>query len=359
VNQSDRLTALWVDLGIIPAVVLSGGPMLDSLLDALKSRLDRELKAFNFRNVLMGVARPIFWPIALGSVLAYCGSWHQLLELLTHFRLQYLLGALFTLVLYGFTQRRVEILVCLFCVALNAAPIVTWYFPAAAVAIDQPQALRVMVSNVLTKNQRYDDFVRYVQAAQPDVLVVMELDPIWQQQLTRLQSQLPHKLESPSDDNFGIAIYSRYPLQNPMTHDWADGPYAVPSLTANITVNQKAVSLVATHPLPPLKSEYFQYRNQQMIDMANYVKSQTVPTILMGDLNMSMWSPYYQKFVHDTKFKNTRQGFGVKPSWPANSPLLLIPIDHCLVSPSIAVVRHQVGPDIGSDHYPLLADLKI
>jgi endonuclease/exonuclease/phosphatase (EEP) superfamily protein YafD len=327
--------------------------------ESLKARFERELKAFNFRNVLMGVARPIFWPIALCSVLAYFGSWHQVLELLTHFRLQYLLGSLLTLLLYGLAQRRVEILVGLFCVALNAAPIVTWYAPAATVTPENPQALRVMVSNVLTKNERYDDVVRYVQSVQPDVLVVMELDPKWQQQLARLRSQLPYNIESPSDDNFGIAIYSRYPLQNPVSRDWADGPYAVPSLTANITVNQKTVSLVATHPLPPLKPDYFQYRNQQMVDMANYVKAQTVPTIVMGDLNLSMWSPYYQKFVHDTGFKNTRQGFGIKPSWPANSPLLLIPIDHCLVNPGIQVVRHQVGPDVGSDHYPLVADLKI
>jgi endonuclease/exonuclease/phosphatase (EEP) superfamily protein YafD len=327
--------------------------------ESLKARFERELKAFNFRNVLMGVARPIFWPIAVFSVLAYFGSGHQVLELLTHFRLQYLLGGLLLLPLYGLAQRRLEILICLFCVALNAAPIVTWYAPAMTVLPENPQPLRVIVSNVLTKNERYDDLIRYVQTATPDVLVVMELDPKWQKQLARLRSQLPYNIESPSDDNFGIAIYSRYPLQTPVIRYWADGPYAVPSLTANITVNQKTLSLVATHPLPPLKPDYFQYRNQQMVDMANYVKAQPHPTIVMGDLNMSMWSPYYQKFVHDTKFKNTRQGFGIKPSWPANSPLLLIPIDHCLVSPAIAVVRHQVGPDIGSDHYPLLADLQI
>jgi endonuclease/exonuclease/phosphatase (EEP) superfamily protein YafD len=329
------------------------------MFDRLKDRWRAESQTFNPRNVLMGVARPVFWPIAIGSVLAGFGSGHQVLELLTHFRLQYFLGAVFALLLYGLARRRVELLICLFCVALNGAAIVPWYFPAAPVTPDQPQALRVMLSNVLTKNDRYDDFVQYVQTVQPDVLVVLELDPKWQQQLLRLQTQLPHKIESTSDDNFGLAIYSRYPLQNAMTHDWAKGPYAVPSLTATMTIAQKTVSLVATHPLPPLKPDYFQYRNRQMLDLAAYVKSQTVPTIVLGDLNMSMWSPNYQQFVRDTGFKNARQGFGVIPSWPVDSPLLQIPIDHCLVSPTIQVQQTQRGRNIGSDHYPLLVDLRL
>ena len=80
---------------------------------------------------------------------------------------------------------------------------------------------------------------------------------------------------------------------------------------------------------------------------------------VMGDLNMSMWSPYYRDFVDRSHLTNIRQGFGIQPSWPVNLPLLQIPIDHCLITSKIKVSNNQIGKDIGSDHYPLIADLVI
>jgi endonuclease/exonuclease/phosphatase (EEP) superfamily protein YafD len=39
--------------------------------------------------------------------------------------------------------------------------------------------------------------------------------------------------------------------------------------------------------------------------------------------------------------------------------LLSIPIDHCLISPDIKVVNIRTGPNVGSDHRPLITDLII
>jgi endonuclease/exonuclease/phosphatase (EEP) superfamily protein YafD len=62
-------------------------------------------------------------------------------------------------------------------------------------------------------------------------------------------------------------------------------------------------------------------------------------------------------------------GLGIHPTWPTPgtyrrlpkllTPLLAIPIDHCLVSHDITVSNLYVGPNIGSDHLPLVADLHI
>jgi hypothetical protein len=35
------------------------------------------------------------------------------------------------------------------------------------------------------------------------------------------------------------------------------------------------------------------------------------------------------------------------------------PVDHILVSRNIEVKHFEVGPDIGSDHLPLIADLRL
>jgi len=57
---------------------------------------------------------------------------------------------------------------------------------------------------------------------------------------------------------------------------------------------------------------------------------------------------------------DSRAGRGIQPSWPASLPAALrIPIDHCLVSPGIAVVGRQLGPQVGSHHLPVIVDLAV
>jgi endonuclease/exonuclease/phosphatase family metal-dependent hydrolase len=54
---------------------------------------------------------------------------------------------------------------------------------------------------------------------------------------------------------------------------------------------------------------------------------------------------------------SARRGFGILPSWPTQRPVLVIPIDHVLVSSEIGVVDFRVGKGTGSDHLPVTVDL--
>jgi endonuclease/exonuclease/phosphatase (EEP) superfamily protein YafD len=216
-----------------------------------------------------------------------------------------------------------------------------------------------MTSNVMTSNQRYEDFISFVRTTNPEVLVVMEIDLNWHQHLEPLKQLLPYTLIKPSNDNFGIAIFSKFPLATPQEQYWGRGLAVVSSLTANIKVFDQSITLIATHPVPPLNDEYFKSRNSHMEEMSDFINKLGNEAIVMGDLNMSMWSPYYRKFVDRSHLTNTRQGFGIQTSWPVNLPLLQIPIDHCLITSKIKVSNNQIGKDIGSDHYPLITDLFI
>ena len=74
---------------------------------------------------------------------------------------------------------------------------------------------------------------------------------------------------------------------------------------------------------------------------------------------MTMFSPVYRSWIHGLDIKNSRAGFGPLGSWPTFVPFLRLPLDQCLVSPAVEVVDCRLGPKIGSDHLPLIVDLRL
>ena len=75
---------------------------------------------------------------------------------------------------------------------------------------------------------------------------------------------------------------------------------------------------------------------------------------------MTPWSPYYKGMIRESGLKNARQGYGVKATWSGiPSPVAMLPLDHVLLSPEFAVRDFRVGPDIGSDHRPLVVEVAV
>ena len=73
----------------------------------------------------------------------------------------------------------------------------------------------------------------------------------------------------------------------------------------------------------------------------------------------TLWSPYYTRFEQETGMVNARKGFGLFPTWPTwmQMSLLMIPIDHCLVSSDLRVTNFRTGRNVGSDHLPVIVDI--
>ncbi|MCK4810106.1 MAG: endonuclease/exonuclease/phosphatase family protein [Candidatus Omnitrophica bacterium] len=81
-------------------------------------------------------------------------------------------------------------------------------------------------------------------------------------------------------------------------------------------------------------------------------------TVLVGgDFNMSEINPIYKKYWPSLTNTFSKAGFGFGytkyTSWHG------VRIDHLLCDGNWKVIRCQVGPDIGSDHRPVVADVKL
>lgn len=246
----------------------------------------------------------------------------------------------------------------LFCLALNLVVVVPWYWPQPIVARPAMQ-LRVLHANVWVRNRNHESVIALVKAAKPEIAVFQEVNARWLKALDPLRTLLPYRYAEPHAAGFGNVIFSALPLQQPSVQFLGQTEYA--SLVVQVSKAGRTVSLMTTHPPPPIREELFHWRNQWLSAIAPFVRSQTHPVIVIGDFNITMWSPYYQQAVRAAGLRNSRAGFGILPSWSPHRwlPWLSIPIDHCLVSPQIVVQKMQVGRNVGSDHLPLLVELAI
>jgi endonuclease/exonuclease/phosphatase (EEP) superfamily protein YafD len=304
------------------------------------------------------------------SVISSFG-WGILLELFSHFKLQYLLLSLLILGLLVFTRKRNYIIVSIFCFSIILIEILPWYIPQTGIQGNIPiNNLRVLSSNVNTQNQNYPKVLSLVRQEKPDIAVFMEVNADWIKELDSLKDILPYSVVNANPYNLGIAVYSKRQLQNASINFF--GTTNNPSIVGSLIFNRKFISLIAIHPPPPFKPALFQARNKQLGEITKYVNSLSSPVVIVGDFNITMWSQYYKNFVRKTGLRNARQGFGILPTWPikTNYPpysriplpltwLLSIPIDQCLISPSLKVASIRTGANVGSDHRPLIADLVI
>ena len=288
----------------------------------------------------------------------YLGEFNRFFELTSHFRPQYLGAALTLVLLLLWSGCKEWAALTLLAFAINAAEVLPIYRAGERDSLDHAKhQVTLLLSNVLKTNSAYSRLIELVDLKQPDMLIVLESDERWINGLSALTVKYPHQSLVPRDDNFGIALYSRIPLDTVDIIELGDS--GVPSIATKIRVSDRELSILATHPLPPLGKQSYSRRNRQLSAISSYMRTLSGPRIIIGDLNVSPWSPYFDSLLESSGLVNARQGHGLIPSWPTFIPFMMIPIDHCLVSPDISVIDIDSSPEIGSDHLPILVRLNI
>jgi endonuclease/exonuclease/phosphatase (EEP) superfamily protein YafD len=291
------------------------------------------------------------------SLTGYLGKLHQILELTSHFKLQYFIVGCSTLFFFLLTRKKIWSWVSLGCILINLWAIVPWYLPPAKVVTgDNVTKIRVLELNLFNRNKRYSEAIALIKEENPDVAVFLEVSQEWANQLIVLELSYPYVFHSQDNRRFGKSIYSKVPLENSRSVSLGKSRK---TLVSQLKIDGNVVNLILVHPRIPTKRSSFQMRNEELRKLADYVSELDSPVVLVGDFNTTMWSPYYEELVEKTNLRNARQGFGIQPSWPAHLPFLYIPIDHCLVSPDIQVLKSRTGRNVGSDHLPLITDLGI
>ncbi len=298
--------------------------------------------------------------ICAASLIGFGGQIWWVFELASHFRLQYALalGLCLPPLLYWRRYRWVAVFSVF--ALLNAMLLAPRLLPRAEAAvhpgINQP-TFRVLLANVNSANRDYSKIHRSILTHEPDFIVLLEVTPWLLERLAEFDGRYPHRAIAPREDNFGIALLGRQPF--PRAEVVQFGAAGLPSITAEVAVGERRFILVGTHPLPPVSAGDAQDRNEQLAALALFARQARYPLLLLGDLNVSPWSPYFARLLTASGLRDSADGRGILPSWPVGLAPLWIPIDHALYSDGIEILHRETGSALGSDHYPVVVDFHL
>lgn len=210
--------------------------------------------------------------------------------------------------------------------------------------------------NVLSTNREFSAFKAWLATSNPDVVAVLEVSPEWATVLEGLEAY-PHQKRVPRSDNFGIALISKFPLEDVKVLHPPVAGLSVPSISAVVqSPKDGAFKVISTHPIPPISARAHRALSTQIGFLASAAAAYPGPAVLMGDFNATPWS----SAIRLAQQQGLHRVSGTQPTWPAkNNFFEMIPIDHILGNSRVVSVRAQVGPNVGSDHLPVMAIVRM
>jgi endonuclease/exonuclease/phosphatase (EEP) superfamily protein YafD len=295
--------------------------------------------------------------LSIATLLTILGRFWWLLDLFSHFRVQYFLGlSAVTIVLLFRRRYKAPAFFGMLAIA-NLCTIAPLYFGAGPQPSEVSRSYRSLLMNVNTESGLPSKVAQTIKQLDPDFLALEEVNDQWLSTLSVTLAAYPYSKTMPREDNFGIAIYSKYPLVRSEIRQV--GEAEIPSVIAELQLPEGLLTVIATHPLPPGGRENARLRDDQLERLPEIVKQAASPVLLLGDLNATPWCSHFKRLLSQSGLRDSCQGRGVFGTWPAYMPIFLIPIDHCLYTSGIHVTRRTSGPKVGSDHYPVVIDFAL
>lgn len=288
---------------------------------------------------------------------SFLGRAFWVLELFVHFRLQLATGSVVLLVWALARRRLVVAMLAAIAAAANASPLIPYVMSGPAAAEAASLELRLMVANVSFRNSDYPALREAILREEPDIVGLLEVNQNWLDETSAVTGAYPHTILRPEEGAYGLALFSKVPVRELETSPYVEGGIQT-ALVVELELEEVPVTLMLAHVRAPTSPQKAALRNTQLGKMAEMLAAYgSGEQILIGDLNTTPWSPYYQNLEAEAHMANAALGQGYVPTWPSIPGLFAIPIDHCLVSDGLRVRQFRTGQHFGSDHLPIVVDL--
>jgi endonuclease/exonuclease/phosphatase (EEP) superfamily protein YafD len=224
-------------------------------------------------------------------------------------------------------------------------------------AVDAKQAdLSIASFNLHIDNPYPAGEIAAVKNCQADVLVLLEVDAEDEQSL-REDPRWPYQRWLPrgggSWSGNGMAVLSRLRVDAFLIRDTA----GFPVIEAQFTKSSKPLSIFAVHPQAPLDPEGWRLRDQQLGLIAEAVRDEPGPFLVIGDFNLSPADPAWRRLLQASALY--RPPGCAAATWPRVFGPFGIAIDHILAGNGAKVGRLYTYDIPGSDHSGIAAHISI
>lgn len=312
--------------------------------------------------------RLVAWPYALGTLavvvlwwLVGDTRWTSLLNLMTFW---WLLPSILLFVLAAVLRdRRALLLLCM--------PVVAWGWAYGSAFLPDGSAgrsdLRVVSFNTYVFVDGVDHVLDLVEATDPDVLLLQEVFPADEEELTaRLSERLPYVHVDQTPQVGGVGVWSRHPVT-----DTARVPVATShsrsSSVVTLSIDGRAVQVASVHLISPCpdcgRSVLERLELEDAVRAAEIgavldALDPELPAVVGGDLNSNERSTAYRELVASGFVDPQRAvGSGMGFTWPADGMLWPVLRIDWVLARGLEPVAAAVGDARGSDHRPVIADL--
>jgi endonuclease/exonuclease/phosphatase (EEP) superfamily protein YafD len=219
-------------------------------------------------------------------------------------------------------------------------------------------SISLMVSNVLQDNRNSHKVLELVNKLQPHLLLLLETDKWWEDQMKPIEKDYPFTLRKPQDNLYGMNLYSRFELIDPEIKYLIEDD--IPSFESVIRIDSNdLIKIYCLHPRPPFptESDTTKNRDAELLIVGKKVKNEQLPVLIFGDFNDVAWSNTTSLFQKISSMLDPRIGRGFYNTFHANHPLMRWSLDHIFHSSHFKLIRISRLPKIGSDHFPIFVHL--
>ena len=215
------------------------------------------------------------------------------------------------------------------------------------------EKLTILEQNVLYSNRDQHQLIKSIRNENPDIVALEEIDLSWRPTvLKKLSDIYPYVEFTRRYDAFGLAIFSKYPLADPV--EYITDEY--PTLSATVVLPQHSLRIFVTHIYPPTTQTDVPLRQRQFQQITQALQSSPIrDVIVMGDFNAVPWSKNIVEFKKMNNIVDSRSSFiTTYPRWFAP---VAIPIDYIFHSVGIESRNTRRINAPGSDHFGLITDV--
>ena len=243
------------------------------------------------------------------------------------------------------------LLLCVACQGIILAPYAVGAFPRSSLGAQEfdhnrPHALIAVLGN------SSQDAVKFINSVAADLVLVTDRSSETHDHLDVLFSGYPQRIERSGWPGIAMLARSNFRIER------ISGPTldSLPIIVAKTKLGSQSYVIVLAHLARPFPFAPAGMQRHEASEIASFIQTIPGPVIVAGDFNSVPWSTTMAELSLDGRLQLQFSA----GSWPSWMPLpIRLPLDQILTREAKLVGQLSVGPDLGSDHLPILGVIEL